>query len=177
MLDRDPGRNTKSARSKLIQLASTFVGEAIRVRGVTRIALVGSITTTKSDPKDVDLLLSIEDDADLAPLAVHAHRLMGMAQSLGKGADIFLADTRGQYLGRICEWRDCRPGVRIRCDALHCGRRHYLHDDLETVRLPESIIGSPPIVLWPGFVPIVPVPADVERGLLRALRLYAPESS
>ncbi len=170
MADRDSCPNTKSTRSALIQLASAFVGEAIRVRGVTRIALVGSITTTKPDPKDIDLLVSIEDGTDLAPLAVRGRRLKGMAQSLGKGADIFLADTRGHYLGRICEWRDCRPGVRVRCDALHCGRRPYLHDDLVTVRLSDSIIGNPPIVLWPELARIVPVPPGVQRGLLRPLQ-------
>lgn len=175
MIDRDSGLNTKSARSALIRLAGAFVGEAIRIHGVSRIALVGSITTTKPDPKDIDLLVSIEDGTDLAPLAVHGRRLKGMAQSLGKGADIFLANTCGHYLGRICEWRDCRPGVRIRCDALHCGRRPYLHDDLQTVRLPDSIIGNPPIALWPELVPNVPVPPDVERVLLRQLQKHSAD--
>lgn len=137
---------------------------------MTRIALVGSITTSKPDPKDIDLLVSVMDGSDLVGLAVLGRRLKGMAQSLGKGADIFIADTRGRYLGRICEWRDCRPGVRVRCDALHCGQWQYLHDDLKTVRLPDSLIETPPIILWPEVVGVVPVPADIERGLLRPLR-------
>lgn len=169
MDDQDSDRDTKSARSALIQLASAFVREAVRVRGVSRIAMVGSITTTKPDPKDIDLLVSIEDGTDLTPLAIHGRRLKGMAQSLGKGADIFLADTRGRYLGRICEWRECRPGVRARCDALHCGRRPYLHDDLGAVSLPGVLIENPPMILWPELRCNVPPPPDLKRGLLREL--------
>ncbi len=60
----------KELRPSLIQLAGAFAQEAVRVAGVTRVALVGSITTTKPDPKDVDLLVTVEDTADLAPLGL-----------------------------------------------------------------------------------------------------------
>ena len=52
-----------------------------------------------------------------------------MAQSQN-GGDIFLAGPKGNYLGRTCHWKNCGPGIRMSCDALHCGQRHYLHDDL-----------------------------------------------
>src|SRR6266496_668037 len=107
-----------------------FSRAARRLPGVIRIALLGSLTTGKSDPKDVDLLLTVADGADLVPLATLGRKLRGRAQSLNRGADIFLADPAATYLGRICPWRDCRPGLRLRCDALHCGRRAHLHDDL-----------------------------------------------
>ena len=152
---------SRSRRHSLIQLATAFVQDAVRVPGVTRVALVGSITTAKPNPKDVDLLVTVEDLADLTPLAVIGRRLKGKTGRLGSGADIFLANPRGKYVGRICEWKECRPGVRIRCDALHCGRRHYLHDDLKAVRLASELVQSPPVILWPEPRWTEPVPPDL----------------
>lgn len=55
------------------------------------------------------------------------------------------------------------------CDALHCGRRPYLHDDLRTITLERSLIIAPPLELWPHIVTRVAVPADVEQSLLTPL--------
>ncbi len=165
-----PSEEKGESRRALLRLARTVVPDITGVPGVTRVALVGSLATTKPNPKDVDLLVSVEPTADLAPLAHHARRLMGAAQSLGKGADVFLATPGGNYLGRVCQWKICRFGVRLRCDALHCGQRPYLHDDLKTVHLSNTQIMSPPVVLWPGIRCDVSVPTDLERGLLRWLR-------
>jgi hypothetical protein len=60
--------------------------------------------------------------------------------------------------------------MRARCDALHCGRRPYLHDDWEAVRLDEALIAAPSIELWPDIVAQVPVPEDVEQNLTAPLR-------
>jgi predicted nucleotidyltransferase len=157
-------------RLSLLRLVQTFTLATRWVPGVTRIALVGSLATSKADPKDVDLLVSMEVGAALAPLALHARRLRGAAQSLGKGTDVFLASPIGECLGRVCEWRDCRPGVRLRCDALHCGKQAYLHDDLEIVRLPPSLIRDPPVILWPEVRYGPPVPLDMAQELLGPLR-------
>jgi hypothetical protein len=132
---------------------------------VTRIALLGSLTTSKPDPKDADLLVTVADEADLAPLAALGRKLQGHAQSLNRGADIFLADPAGNYLGRTCRWKDCRPGLRLNRDALHCGRRAYLHDDLAAVELPRSLTAAPPVELWSAIVVRVPIPADLEQAL------------
>ncbi len=156
-----PDPRSESRRYSLIQLATVFVQEAVQIPGVKRVALVGSITTPKPDPKDVDLLVTVEDTADLTTLAVIGRRLKGKTGSLGSGADVFLANPQGKYIGRICEWKDCRPGVRIRCDALHCGRRHYLHDDFKAVRLSSELVQSPPVILWPEPRWSEPVPPDL----------------
>ena len=86
------------------------------------------------------------------------------------GADIFLADARGQYLGRICGYRECHP--RALCRARHCGWRDqikHLNDDLDIVTLPRETIASPPVELWPQIRRRVAVPADVEELLLSEL--------
>ena len=137
-----------------------------------RIALIGSLATPQPSPKDVDLLVTVTDDMDLAPLAKAARQLNGRAMQSGRsrGGDVFLADPSGNYLGRACLWKECGPGIRQSCDALHCGQRHYLHDDLRAITLEPALIQTPPIELWPAVVTRVEVPADVEVVLLKPVR-------
>ncbi len=94
--------NPEGHRRQLLDGLREFVTAARRIEGVSRISVVGSILTTKPDPKDVDLLLVVTDDADLTPLANCGRRLKGHAQSINRGADVFLADERGQCIGRTC---------------------------------------------------------------------------
>jgi hypothetical protein len=157
-------------RSLLLSEVLAFVRAARQLAGVLRIALIGSLTTAKAEPKDADLLVSVADDANLDPLARLGRRLLGRAQSINRGGEVFLADPPGRYLGRTCPWKECRPGIRRSCDALNCGRRHYLHDDLKTIRLDAGLIVDPPLELWPQLVVRVSVPEDVERVLLAPLR-------
>ena len=112
------------------------------------------------------MLVVVADDADLSPLATASRRLQGHAQSFNRGADVFLADERGMYIGRTCRWKDCRPGVRQSCDALHCGQRPYLHDDLDAIRLNASLVLSPPVTLWPRVERRGQLPPDVEEVLV-----------
>src|SRR3954468_7086618 len=79
--------------------------------------------------------------------AARARRLQGATQQFNRGADVFLADEAGRYLGRTCPWKECRPHVRLSCDALHCGARPHLHDDLRTIQLPATLVASPPLDL------------------------------
>ena len=160
-----------SVRAFLIAEVLAFVRAARQLSGVTRIALIGSLTTEKPEPKDADLLVTITDDADLEPLARLGRRLQGRAQSINRGGDIFLANPKGKYLGRTCHWKECRPGIRMSCDALHCGWRHYLHDDLRSVKLSKELIAAPPLELWPRQVVRITLPQDLERELLAFLQL------
>src|SRR2546426_9436142 len=106
-------------RQQLLDGLRRFVTSVRQLPGVKSIALLGSIVTTKPDPKDIDVLVVVGDDADLAPLATCARRLQGQAQSFNRGADVFLADEQGTYIGRTCHWRDCRPRVGQWRDAAH----------------------------------------------------------
>src|ERR1035441_8964391 len=89
-------------RTQLLEAALAFVRSAARLPGVKRIALIGSLTTPESSPKDADLLVSVTDDMNLAPLAKAARQLNGRAlqTSRSRGADVFLADVGGHYLGQ-----------------------------------------------------------------------------
>jgi Uncharacterised protein family (UPF0158) len=156
-------------RQDLIAFVLATVREMRGLPGVLRIALIGSLTTDRPIPKDADLLVTVSDDADLSSLATLARRLQGRAQQLNRGADVFLLDGNARYLGRTCPWRDCRPGVRQSCDALHCGRRHFLHDDLQVITLANDVTAAPAIELWPQIKARVPVPEDIKVGLLEVL--------
>ena len=164
----DPG---PPIRSRLLAETLLFARAASKLDGIARVALIGSLTTGKPTPNDVDVLVTVTDETDLAPLATLGRKLSGHCQSMGNyGADIFLANPQGRYLGRTCPWKQCGPGIRISCDAEHCGRRPYLHDDLRDIRLTKTLIAAPPIELWPAIVARVPVPEDVEQELLLPLR-------
>ena len=49
---------------------------------------------------------------ELTELARISRQLVGSAQTINLGADIFLADATGRYLGRVCRYRECRPTTR-----------------------------------------------------------------
>jgi hypothetical protein len=166
-----PSPSIDEPRRHLLLAVGAFVRSARDCLGVTRIALVGSLTTIKAIPHDADVLVSINDTIDFSRLALAGRRLKGAAQHINLGADIFLADECGRYLGRICGYRECHP--RARCQAQHCGQRNHLSDDLHILTLPQHLIASPPFELWPRVVRRVTAPADVEAFLLADLEQNA----
>jgi hypothetical protein len=151
-------------REQLLSHLPWFVSAVAKLPGVRRIALLGSITTNKQNPKDIDFLVVVDDDLNLEPLARLGRKIKGRAQNMNRGADIFLADVNGKYIGRTCSWRECRPGKRTSCDALNCGKRHYLHDDLKSIQLSEETVRAA-IELWPGLERRPGLPEDLERVL------------
>lgn len=153
----------ESKRAFLIALVREFVARVQRLPGLRRVALIGSLATPKENPKDADLLVWVDNEADLVPLASAARQLKGQAQSRNSGADIFVVNAAGAYVGRICHYRDCRPGIRISCRAQHCGRRPHLCDDLDLLDLPTKTIEAPPLDLWPSVVVRGHVPDDVRE--------------
>lgn len=106
----------------------------------------------------------VDRDLDPAEQAPHGRRLKGQAQYVNLGADIFLADPDGHYLGRICGYRECH--ARVSCAARHCGMRQHLNDDLQVVTLSGELITAPPLDLWPEVVRRIALPADVETMLI-----------
>lgn len=148
-----------ASRRHLLAGAATFVERVKRLQGIQRIAVIGSIATPKREPNDVDLLITLATTGVVPEIAAAGRKLLGHAQQIGRGADIFLADVAGRYLGRTCPWRECAPGIRRACEAQHCGG--HLYDDLHVIRLDPEIIASPPLELWPQVVVRQAVPPDV----------------
>ena len=162
-----PTPSVADPRRPLLLAVRSFVTAARGYRSVLRIALLGSLTTTKAVPKDADVLVTIDASIELAQLARAGRRLKGIAQTINLGADIFLADEAGLYNGRICHYRECYP--RVECHAQNCGRRPHLNDDLQVVALSKELIAMPPVTLWPDVVRRVNAPPDVEELLLNPL--------
>jgi hypothetical protein len=162
-----PTPTVAEPRRPLLLAIRSFVLAARGCRGVLRIALLGSLTTIKAIPKDADVLVTIDRVMELAELARAGRQLQGFAQSMNLGADIFLADDRGCYIGRICHYRKCFP--RAACHAQNCGHREHLSDDLQVVTLTNELIAAPPVILWPNVVRRITVPSDVEELLLTEL--------
>src|SRR5688572_26213252 len=163
LADKGGSMTAESTRGLLIAEVRTFVMRVRRLSGVLRVALIGSLTTAKQNPKDADLLVWIDDGADLAPLAAAARQLKGKAQSRNCGADVFMVNSNDAYLGRTCHYRDCRPGIRTSCRARHCGRRPHLCDDLHVLKLRREVIATPPLDLWPSVVVRARLPEDVRE--------------
>lgn len=135
---------------------------------VHRIALLGSLLSEKSRPKDVDLLVTVDREADLVGLARLGRRLQGKAQQINSTADVFLCDADLRYLGRICHFKECYP--RVRCLARHCGTKPGLADDLDAIMLPSDVLKEPPLVLHPTSTAFREVPADVIDLLVNPLQ-------
>jgi len=72
-------------RERFLDEAARFVRAASAIPGVRRIAMIGSIVTDKPNPKDIDLLLTVTDEADLAPLALCARRLRQVGDRICSG--------------------------------------------------------------------------------------------
>ena len=145
-------QSNQDIRAFLIIEAFKFIDRVVTLPGLRRVAMLGSILTPKANPKDVDILVTIDDDADMTALATASRRIKGTAQGKNKGADIFLANPGGEYIGRVCHWRDCGPHFRSTCDAWNCGVRHYLHDDFGDIRLNPSLVKEPPLEIWPAVI-------------------------
>jgi hypothetical protein len=154
-----PFQPRHDARRHLLAGAAAFVNRVKQLKGVTRIALIGSITTPKRSPNNINIVLTITSEDIVPDIAAAGRKLKGHAQQLNRGADIFLADSTGRYLGRTCPWRECGPGIRSRCQAQHCGG--HLYDDLHILTLKHDTITAPPIEIWPKVVVRTDVPKDV----------------
>ncbi len=154
-------------RAPLLQAVLQFVRTARTIEGVLRIALVGSLATPKPLPKDADVLCDNRGRPGSRPARNGRTAAQGYGAADEFGADIFLADVRGDYIGRICGYRECHP--RVACRARSCGmrgQRDHLKDDLDIVTLSRELIASPPADLWPAIRRRASLPGDVEELLL-----------
>lgn len=162
-------------RPELLRAVLEFVFDTRIIPGVRRIAMLGSLTSDKSIPRDVDLIVEMADDAELTRLAKATRRLSGKTMATGDncGADVFLCNLEGAYLGRVCQWKKCEPFVRQSCEAQHCGRRKFLYDDLHNIKLETAELKEPPLELWPRVIARSELPEDVMKELVSPLGMNA----
>ncbi len=116
--------------------------------------------------------MEIEDKASLGALARRKRQLLGKTMQTGDscGADVFLRDSAGVYLGRVCSYKKCAPGIRASYEAQHCGKREFLCDDLQNVMLDSKLMVERPLDLWPEVITRIDLPEDVDAILAEPLR-------
>lgn len=83
------------SRQHLLDRAVTAVHQIRGMAGVERIALIGSITTPKKEPPDIDLLVIISTSRVVPEIAAAGRKFQGHAQHIDRGAEIFLATPTG----------------------------------------------------------------------------------
>jgi len=144
----------------LLQAARWFAVRSCHIVGVERVALIGSLCTTKRNPKDLDLLVTVTAKAEITPLAKLGRRTQGQVERGLLGVDIFIAEG-SEYLGRCCKFRE--PHLRVRCERNRCDSdRRYLCRTPFT--LDRKVIETPPLVIWPEFRCAAEVPEDVRMA-------------
>ncbi len=140
--------------------AKWFVEQAQKLPGIERIALIGSLCTNKPNPKDVDLLVTIQPGIDIIPLATLGRKLAGKTQQKNHGADVFLVED-GKFIGRTCHFRECHPRVHCYCAF----GRPYVCAIGPDFLLPDTVVKNPPLVLWPSLIVSPNLPEDVKEIL------------
>ena len=152
-------------REVLLAAGGAFVRRITLVPGVERVALVGSLTTERSNPKDIDFLLTVSTVVDMEVVATMGRKLKGGLQGHASGADVFLCDTNHQYIGRTCAYRECHP--RVACEGADCRKGSWLNTDFHVLRMSTDLCKNPPVVIWPTQHLAVQVPNDVVQMLAR----------
>jgi len=126
-------------REALLDGLRRFVASARQIAGVRRIAILGSITTTKADPKDIDVLVVVADDADLAGLAKCSRRLQGHRRASIEARMYFLPTRRvrtsaARVIGRIA----ARVFARRAMPCIALSSRRSGGDSLERERRSDA---------------------------------------
>lgn len=153
-----------SVREHLLRGVRQFIKGVSAVSGIESVSLLGSLTTSKQEPKDADLLVRVSPEVDWDSLAMLGRKLKGHAQRINAGADIFLCTGEGEYIGRTCSYKECRP--RVACRGTECGRGARICNDLHVITLESGLVRAPPVDLWPTVVVRTEVPSDVRSILL-----------
>ncbi len=153
-------------RGALLLAAAAFVEKARGFEEVLQVALIGSLATKKTNPKDLDLMVSVAPESDLKRLAKLGRQTQGRVQRGGLGVDIFLVEN-GKYIGRTCSYREPNPRMlctqrRLSCDLDRC----FLCHTSESLTLKNDVVEDPPIILHPAYSARVEVPDDVKRLLV-----------
>jgi len=153
-------------RHNMLEVLDKFLPSLRALRCVERIGLTGSLKTPKREPKDIDVVVCTITGSSLSELATIYRKMSGGLQSIGRGVDVFIFEN-GYYVGRLCRYRDCAPGIRASCAADHCGLRPYLCDDLSVVELYSTTLTRLPVQLHPDGWYLDDVPQDVKDFVKR----------
>ena len=138
-------------RYEAFQAAAEYVARALAGHpSVRRVALFGSVASAPTveigrrrrvhlhQPKDTDLAVWLDPVTglnELRQLSVKALQWLWQDKELGVAhhqVDIFLFNTTGTYVGRLCHFNEC-PKHKPECRVPRCGEVPFLqqHEDFE----------------------------------------------
>ncbi len=180
-----PRPSIDEPREHLLKGGVTFIERASAIPGIQRIAMVGSMTTDKKIPKDIDFLVTVNESIDFKDLAEAGRQLQGYAHRINLTADIFITNSDGIYIGRTCNYKE--PFLRRDCQGKVCGHFLLMDEDIpavlqafnsllhlcsdtEMIKFTKEEIDKPPLIIWPEIVRNAPIPEDVENILLKPVK-------
>ncbi len=127
--------------TRLRQAANEFAKRTESIQSVQEVALFGSLAKGDPYPKDIDLAV-IVSSLDHIPALARAARKMS---SLFHNWDVFLFDSRLNYMGRLCHRKEC-PGGAVEC--IGCGDIPFIKHIREFKFTPEDFYSSPFEILF-----------------------------
>lgn len=122
--------------TRLRQAASEFASRAQTINSVQEVALFGSLAKGDSYPKDIDLAVILSGLDNLPDLAKAARKI----SPLFHGWDVFVFDSRLNYVGRLCHSRQCPAGT---AKCIGCGDIPYIQHKRGFKFTPEDFYSSP----------------------------------
>lgn len=159
-----PRQEETSDREHLLTWAKWFLEEAMQRPEVERVALFGSICRDERKPRDLDIMVTVEADASVKPIATLARKLQGRISRGNLGADVYIVEN-GAHIGRACLYKEPWPRAICSQKSLRCaeGRKH-LCDTSAVLNLDKTLVEKPPLVLWPRLQANDEVPVDVREA-------------
>ncbi|MDZ7263529.1 MAG: zinc-ribbon domain containing protein [candidate division KSB1 bacterium] len=122
--------------TRLRQAANEFAGRAQAIDSVQEVALFGSLAKGDPYPKDIDLAVILSGLDKLPALAKAARKMSPLFHNW----DVFVFDSRLNYVGRLCHSREC-PAGKAKC--IGCGDIPYIQHKRGFKFTPEDFYSSP----------------------------------
>ncbi|MCI0493853.1 zinc-ribbon domain containing protein [candidate division KSB1 bacterium] len=122
--------------TRLHQAAIEFAHRAESIDSVSEIALCGSLAKGDPYPKDIDLAVILSSLNDIPALARAARKMSPLFHNW----DVFVFDSRLNYVGRLCHRREC-PGKSV--DCIGCGDMPFIQHIRGFKFTPENFYSSP----------------------------------
>jgi predicted nucleotidyltransferase len=121
--------------TRLRKAAKEFAQQAEFIQSVQEVALFGSLAKGDPYPKDIDLAV-IVSSLDHIPVLARAARKMG---SLFHNWDVFVFNSRLNYVGRLCHRKECPCGA---VECIGCGDIPFIKHIREFKFTPEDFYTS-----------------------------------
>jgi len=152
---------------KLRKMAQFFAEKIKNYSGIEEVAIIGSVASGDEYAQDLDLAIVMRDFSAIDRIAKAARQMSRFSHKW----EVFVFDTRRNYLGRICHRKEC-PTLSIDCKVPGCGEIPHIQR-ISNFKFDEKEIFSRKIeILWARknsiFLPW-------QREVLNKMNLEAPK--